>query len=186
MANDHKHDHDHDHKPSADLAVFQHGRPPVDRSAIAGWGADLDRKNRPAVPMERTPPRIDAPLTQPEQQKETVEILVSPERPHITPLFGTPNPPRGLSGALRRAAFKRTENDVRHWFMLMAADRVDVVEGLVDDLARGHVPNILGEMGIKAEWQHNKAGLAQKVVIGAAVLGIGYWLLNRRGDRDSY
>jgi hypothetical protein len=65
----------------------------------------------------------------------------------------------------------------------MLADRIDVVEGLVDDLARGHVPNILGEMGIKAEWQHNKKGLAQKVVVGAAVAGIACYLLKRRKDR---
>ncbi|WP_338760551.1 hypothetical protein [Massilia sp. METH4] len=179
MAHEHKHEHDH----SGDLAVFQHGRPPVDRSAIQGWGADLDRKNRPGVPMERTPPRIDAPLTQPEQQPEHVEVLLSPERPHMTPLFGSPNPPRGVSGMVRRAAFKETENDIRHWLMLMLADRIDVVEGLVEDLARGHVPNILGEMGIKAEWQHNKQGLAQKVAIGAAVAGIAYYLYQRRKDR---
>src|SRR3712207_7304024 len=26
---------------------------------IQGWGADLDPADRPAVPMERTPPRLD-------------------------------------------------------------------------------------------------------------------------------
>lgn len=178
--NDKHHDHTHDHDRSADLAVFQHGRPPVDRSAIVGWGSDLDHKNRPGYPMERIPQRLDAPLTQPAQQEQHVEVLVSPERPALTPLFGSPNPPRGVSGALRRAAFRMTENDVRHWLVLMLADRVDVVEGLVDDLAHGHVPNILGEMGIKAEWQHNRAGLAKKAVLGAAVVGIGYYLLKRR------
>jgi hypothetical protein len=178
------HEHHHpEHGHSHDLAVFQHGRPPVDRSAIAGWGVDLDRKNRPGVPMERTPPRIDAPLTQPEQQPETVEVLVSRERPHITPLFGSPNPPRGVSGMLRRAAFKETENDMRHWLLLMLADRVDVIEGLLEDVAHGHVPNIPAEMGIKAEWQHNKRGLAQKAAIGAAAIGIGYYLLQRRKSR---
>ncbi|GGX93952.1 hypothetical protein [Pseudoduganella dura] len=180
---DNKHEHDGNHDHGSDLAVFQHGRPPVDRSSIQGWGADLDHKNRPAYPMERTPPRIDAPLTQPEQQPRNVEVLVSLERPHITPLFGSPNPPRGVSGMVRRAAFKETENDIRHWLLLMLADRIDVVEGLVDDLARGHVPNILGEMGIKAEWQHNKKGLAQKVAIGAAVAGVAWYFLSRR-DRD--
>ena len=183
MAHDHTHDHEGSGEHTNDLAVFQHGRPPVDRSAIQGWGADLDRKNRPGVPMERTPPRIDAPLTQPEPQRQDVEVLVSPERPHMTPLFGSPNPPRGVSGMVRRAAFRETENDIRHWLLLMLADRIDVVEGLVEDLGRGHVPNILGEMGIKAEWQHNKKGLVQKVAIGAAVAGVACYLLSRR-DRD--
>ena len=37
---------------------------------------------------------------------------------------------------MRRAAFRRSENDVRHWFMLIAADRVNVVEGLCEDVKR--------------------------------------------------
>jgi hypothetical protein len=40
----------------------QHG----DTSHIQGWGADLDPANRPAVPMERTPPRLDVPWDAPE------------------------------------------------------------------------------------------------------------------------
>ena len=45
------------------------------------------------------------------------------------------------------AAFKQSENDMRHWLMLLLADRVNVVEGLIDDLAHGHVPNLFKEMG---------------------------------------
>jgi hypothetical protein len=158
-----------------------HTRPVPDRSAIQGWGADLDRANRPAVPMERTPPRLEgAPEGGPSQQPASVEVFCSPERPRITPVFGTSAPPRGLSGALRRVAYKSTENDIRHWLMLMLADRVDMVEGIGEDLARGKVPNILAEMGIKAEWEHNRAGLLKTAAVGAAVVGIGYYLLKRR------
>jgi hypothetical protein len=154
-------------------------------SHIQGWGADLDRKNRPAVPMERTPPRfIDAKPGALEQQPETVEVLVSPERPGITPIFGTAQPPSGLSGMIRRLAFKSTENDLRHWLLLLLADRVNVVEGIAEDLSRGHVPNILGEMGIKSEIKHNPAGLAKKVAITAAVVGTAVYLMKRRGRED--
>ncbi len=152
-----------------------------DMAHIQGWGADLDRKNRPAVPMERTPPRLEgAPIAAPSQQPERVEIFVSPERPGITPLFGTSSPPRGISGMLRRAAYKLTENDIRHWLLLLAADRVNVVEGVAEDLMQGQVPNVLGEMGIKSEWQHNRAGLVQKAAVATAIVGIGYYLLKRR------
>jgi hypothetical protein len=148
---------------------------------IKGWGADLDRKNRPAVPMEHSPPRfIHQHEGQIEQQPETVEVLVSPERPGITPVFGTVQPPSGVSGMIRRAAFKMTENDIRHWLMLLLADRVNVVEGVVDDLARGHVPNLLGEMGIKSEWKHNPFGLMKKVAIASAVVGGVVYLAKRR------
>ncbi|TFW35696.1 hypothetical protein E4O92_01570 [Massilia horti] len=150
---------------------------------IKGWGADLDRRNRPAVPMEHEPPRFINPQPgQPVQQAQTVEVFVSPERPGITPVFGTAQPPRGLSGAIRRAAYKRTENDLRHWLLLLVADRVNVVEGIGQDLMEGRVPNILGEMGIRSELRHNPAGLARKAAIATAVAG-GIWLLINRARR---
>ncbi|HEU4851695.1 MAG TPA: hypothetical protein VFT37_06025 [Telluria sp.] len=153
----------------------------MDRSQIPGWGSDLDRENRPAVPMERTPPRLEnVHWEQPEQQPLNIKVFHSPERPGITPIFGTSTPPRGLSGKIREAAYKLTENDVRHWMMLLLADRVDMVEGIGDDLMRGHIPNVLGEMGITAELKYNKAGFVRKVAVAAAVAGIGYYLLKRR------
>jgi hypothetical protein len=151
---------------------------------IQGWGADLDRKNRPGVPMERTPPRFihahEGPI---EQQREDVEVLVSTERPGITPLFGTAQPPKGLSGMIRRAAFKLSENDIRHWLMLLVADRVNMVEGIGEDLARGHIPNVFAEMGIKAELKHNPAGLVKKAAITTAVVGGLWYLMSRRSRR---
>lgn len=181
------HDHDHDHGHHEQLPVQpqlrQHRNTREAMGHIKGWGADLDHKNRPAVPMERTPPRY-TPADMPDTPAQTqrVEVLVSNERPGITQLHGTAQPPSGLSGMLRRAAFKFTENDIRHWLILLGADRINVVEGIVDDLAHGHVPNILGEMGLKAEWQHNKAGLAKKVAIAGAIGAAAYYLLTRRDD----
>jgi len=113
------------------------------RAHIQGWGADLDRANRPGVPMERTPPRLDnVHWDEPEQQHSHVKVFHSVERPGITPVYGTTVPPSGLSGAMRDFAFKYSENDMRHWLLLLLADRVNVGEGLVQDLAHGHVPNI--------------------------------------------
>lgn len=172
-------------QPRTDLTQHreQHPRPRVDVTTIQGWGADLDRKNRPAVPMEHMPPRLPIHGTPPVQQARKVEVLVSPERPHVTPLFGTSAPPRGLSGAIRRFAYKLTENDIRHWLLLLVADRVNVVEGIGEDLARGKVPNVLSEMGIKAEWEHNRAGLVRKVAVAGAVAGVAYYLISSRNNR---
>jgi hypothetical protein len=119
---------------------------------VQGWGADLDPADRPAVPMERTPPRLpNVHWDQPSPQESRVEVLHSTERPGITPVYGTTVPPSGISGAMRRLAFRYSENDLRHWLILLAADRVNVGEGLVSDLAHGHVPNIFREMGGPAE-----------------------------------
>ena len=97
---------------------------------IKGWGADLDHAMRPAYPVERMPARLEGDhFHAPVQQAQTVEILQSIERPSITPIFGTPQPPSGMSGMLRRAAFRYNESDLRHWLMLLFADRVNMVEG---------------------------------------------------------
>jgi hypothetical protein len=184
--NEHEHEHGHHEHHPVQPELKQHRRSREELTHIKGWGADLDHKNRPGVPMERTPPRYTpAGMDTPPPQPQRVEVLVSNERPGITQLHGTAQPPAGLSGMLRRAAFKFSENDIRHWLILLGADRINVVEGIVDDIAHGHVPNILGEMGLKAEWQHNKAGLAKKVAIAGAVGAAAYYLF-KRNDDDRY
>jgi hypothetical protein len=184
MSDNHSNDHTghvHQHPLQGDAA--EHPRRPTreELAHINGWGADLDHKNRPAYPMERTPQRYVTPHEgKLPQQPENVEILVSTERPGITPIFGTVQPPKGLSGMIRRAAFKWSENDLRRWLLLIAADRVNVVEGIGEDLASGKIPNVLGEMGIKAEWEHNRKGLVKKAVIAGAVVGTAVYLMRRR------
>lgn len=177
----HPNHHGHvDYERQLDYDLNRHGPSVEQLQGIPGWGSDLDKKNRPAVPMERTPPRfIHVPEGQPVQQAQTVEVFCSPERPGITPIFGTAQPPKWLSGAIRRLAYKLPENDLRHWLMLIAADRVNMVEGIVDDLAHGHVPNVLGEMGIRSELRYNPAGLVRKALITTAVVG-GIMALRRR------
>jgi hypothetical protein len=155
-----------------------------DMSHIKGWGVDLDRNNRPAVPMERTPPRLEnVHWSDPENQLVKVKVFHSVERPGLTPVFGTSVPPSGLSGRLRQFAYRLSENDIRHWLLLLFADRVNVLEGIAQDLGRGRIPNFLLEMGVKAEFRHNRAGLARKAAIATAVVGLGWYLLRRKRGR---
>ncbi|WP_233218007.1 hypothetical protein [Roseateles chitinivorans] len=176
--------------PERDRASGHVHRPAVDRTQYAhipGWGADLDKHDRPAVPMERTPPRLDGiHWERPPQQVSDVEVLHSTERAGLTPVYGTTVPPRGISGMLRRAGFRYSENDLRRWLILLLADRVDVVEGLAGDVARGHVPRVYAEMGGRAELRHNPAGAVRKVVTVAALAGVAYWLWQRRRRDDSH
>lgn len=159
----------------------EHRRKPP--AGIAGWGADLDPAARPAYPKERTPPRFISPHWQDlEHQRTTVRVFHSTERPGLTPVFGTAQPPSGLSGTLRGAAFRYSENDMRHWLMLLFADRVNVVEGLLDDLAHGHLPNIFAEMGGVAEWRYNRTGFLRKALVAAAVVGTLVYLRRHRRD----
>jgi hypothetical protein len=152
---------------------------------IPGWGADLDPADRPAYPKERIPARLPGlHWDKAPQQPETAWVLRSTERDgQLTPVFGSTLPPRGASGVLREAAFKYSENDLRHWLILLAADRTDMVEGLVDDLLHGHVPNILGEMGIRAAWKHDRAGVVRKAAVAAAIAAALIVLARRRRTR---
>src|SRR5215207_1059834 len=87
---------------------------------VSGWGADLSAADRPAVPKERTPPRLpNVHWEEPSAQQVEIEVFHSTERPGITPVFGTSAPPSGLSGMLRRLAYGFSENDLRHWAILL-------------------------------------------------------------------
>ena len=166
---------------SADNPVAQAGQPKVDRTQIQGWGADLYHANRPAYPMARMPARLDNPpagLTS--DQPLNMTVFHSIERPGVTALFGTSAPPKGVSGRIRRFAYKLSETDIRHWLLLLLADLVNVVEDIGEDLMSRRVPNILGEMGVGAELRHNPAGFVRKAAVATAVVGVGYYLLRSR------
>ena len=152
---------------------------------LKGWGADLDHAMHPTYPMERMPARLPGDHSHaPAKQVQTVEILQSIDRPSITPIFGTPQPPSGLSGMLRHLAFNYSESDLRHWMVLLFADRVNMVEGLGADLMREHVPNLLAEMGRKAKFQYNRPAAVRKVVVVSAVVGLGLLLWHQSKSRE--
>jgi hypothetical protein len=153
---------------------------PKDHSQINGWGVDADPKNDPTYPMKNRDDGEHAGYSweRPQQQPITVEVLHSNERPDVTSVFGTSTPPSGLSGVIRRVAFRYSESSYGHWLPLMLADRVGVVEGILDDLGHGHVPNLFAERGWKAEWRHNRASLILRILvilalISAAVAHVG-------------
>jgi hypothetical protein len=159
----------------------------IDPSTIPGWGIDADPQNDPTYPMRHIEDQTRG-LTwdRPAQQPVDVEVLQSIEYVHSPAVTGTSTPPSGLSGIIRRMAFRRSESDWWHWLMLMGADRIGVVEGVVADLATGRVPNIPAEMGIRAEWQHNRKGLAVKAGVAVALsVGIFALLRARRVHNDA-
>ncbi len=144
---------------------------PIDARSVMGWGVDADPRNDPTYPYRDR--SGDTGLRQnwqrPSPQESDVEILQSVEYVRRPAVFGTSSPPSGISGMVRRAAFRWTESNWLHWLLLMGADRINVVEGVVEDLARGTIPNIPAEMGARAEWRHNRMGFITK---SAAVLGV--------------
>lgn len=142
-----------------------------DKTQIKGWGIDSDPKNDPTYPLKKRTNEEHQGYSweRPSQQPVNTEVLHSIERSNITAVFGTTLPPSGLSGMLRRYAFKFGEASYGHWLPLLLADRVNVVEGLIDDLKRGRIPNIFAEQGLKAEWKYNRKNVIKKIMIGAAI-----------------
>lgn len=154
---------------------------------IKGWGIDADPRNDPTYPMKQRSNREHAGYTwtRPPQQllRAGSEVHHSIERPNLSAVFGTaPGLPGVLSGLLRNLAFRKSENAYGHWLPLLLADRVNVVEGLLDDLRRGRLPNILEEKGMRAEWRYNREHLLAKLALTAGVAYLAYRHLSRHHD----
>lgn len=125
------------------------------RATIPGWGVDLDPADRPAYPKEDFTRDTGAHWEFPERQPGHEEREKSPEHKWVTPVFGTAVPLKGLSGVVRRLAYKYGEGRARHWLMLIAADRIDVLESRLQGIARGRPDNPLTESGLSAELHHH-------------------------------
>lgn len=156
---------------------------PVDVSTISGWGVDADTRNDPTYPYRVRAQDEDhgAPTTweKPAAQQSGTEVLQSIEYLDRPAVYGSALPPQGLSGAMRRAAFRWSESNLLHWLILMGADRVNVVEGLASDLAQGRVPNIPAEMGMAAGWKHDRKGVLTKAAVTLVMVG-GALAIGRR------
>lgn len=139
---------------------------------IPGWGMDADPENDPTYPMKHwngaDHERIH--YEKAPQQPVDIEVLQSIERPSITRVFGTSTPPAGLSGVIRRQAFKYSEANGAHWMTLILADRIDVFQGIVNDLKHGVFPNFIKELGWAAEWKYNRKNLVTRLATKALIL----------------
>lgn len=151
---------------------------------IPGWGYDADPKNNPTYPMKNYTGDDHNRLNyeRPVQQETDIEVLHSNERPSLSAVFGVAAPPTGLSGMLRRFAFKYSESTYSHWLSLVMADRINMIEGIVDDIAHGHIPNVFKERGWNAEWKHNKKGFITNVAIGVAVTAALVYIIKSKRD----
>lgn len=148
-------------------------------SHIKGWGIDADRANDPTHPMKRrtNEEHNGYAWSRPPQQPETAEVLRSVERPNLTAVYGTSVPPKGVSGMIRRLAYKYSESSYGRWLPLMLADRVGVVEGVIDDIRNGHLPNIPKEIGLASDWKYNKKAFFTKVAVATVLAGIAIAVL---------
>jgi hypothetical protein len=98
----------------------------------------------------------------PERQPEKWPRERSIEHKFLTPVFGTVCPPHGLSGMIRRHAYKRySEGRAAHWLLLMAADRVDSVGSSFRSFLTLRPDNPITETGVLSEFSHH--GVSSRV-----------------------
>jgi hypothetical protein len=149
--------------------VYTPEKPPLPESSdelrarIPGWGVDLDPRDRPSVPRLQFDPNLSgAHWDFPERQPEKWPRERSIEHKFLTPVFGTSCPPKGLSGMMRKFAYRKySEGRAAHWLILIAADRVDAVESAVTSFATLRPDNPVTETGVLSEfWRH---GIASRV-----------------------
>lgn len=139
--------------------AYTREKPPLARSTeelrrtIPGWGVDLDPADRPSYPKEAMQD-TGAHWDFPERQPELYPREKSTEHKFLTPVFGTAQPLRGLSGAIRRYAYTFSEGQTAHWLLLMAGDRVDVLESRLRAIAQGRPDNPIAETGVMAEFKN--------------------------------
>jgi hypothetical protein len=133
------------------------------RERIPGWGADLDPKDRPSYPKlqfqdDLTGAHWDFPERQPEKRPRERSI----EHKFLTPVFGTAQPPTGVSGAIRKLSYARySEGRAAHWLLLMLADRVDAWENHLKSFATLRPDNPITETGVRSEFTHH--GLKSRI-----------------------
>jgi len=87
---------------------------------------DLDWARRPGVPRERTPapwPNTRYPPTP--QHGKPAAPLHGRKGKSMPPVYGTAMPLNGLPGLIRKVAYRYPDHWLRHWLMLLFADRVD-------------------------------------------------------------
>ena len=164
----------------------QYYRETADRyKEIPGWGMDADPENDPTYPMKHYNGADHQRLNyeRAPQQPVDIEILQSVVRPAIPRVFGTSIPPKGLSGMIRRFAYKYSEATLAHWMPLLLADRINVLEGLIDDFKNGTVPNLWIEKGWRSEWKTNRPGMIKKMAAGALAVTLLITIISIRKKR---
>lgn len=119
-------------EPNSNPSIEKQGAPGVERARRGRSPVDpvdADPSQRPGVPQERQPepwPNSRFPI-EPMRAKSSVPPHGRPGK-RMPPVFSTAVPLRGLSGVIRKAAYRYPDHVARHWLLLLTADRVDSAE----------------------------------------------------------
>ena len=104
-------------------------------------GVDHDVSRRPGYQSHRpVGPWPNTRYPPVPQQGEPASPLHGRPGKTMPPVFGTACPLHGVSGAIRRAAYRYPDHDIEHWLMLLFADRVEATGPRLKRLAAFALP----------------------------------------------
>jgi hypothetical protein len=133
--------------------------------AVKPEPADREPHRRPGVPMVAafSPIRMPEPVQQTGEPTSGVGVEVN----RLTPVFGTAIPPRGVSGLIRKSAYRIPEHHPGRWLLLMLGDRVDVLEHRVRRNPVAAVSLVAGVFAFLGRRRNRRRGLrtVEKAVV---------------------
>ena len=96
------------------------------RGRIPGWGLDTDEIHRHTADEREDFGDTGAHWSFPDRQPDDSDRERSIEHKMLTPVYGTAQPLHGLSGVIRRFAYRNfSETRNTRWLILLLGDRVD-------------------------------------------------------------
>ncbi len=92
----------------------------------------------------------------------------------------------GISGRIRKYAFGKSESSYGRWIPLVMADRIGIIEGLIDDIRNKRFPKIINAKGVIALIGLSRKNLIRSVAISGLVTAGAITLLvlkNRKKEK---
>jgi hypothetical protein len=113
----------------------------MDQMPIPGWGVDRRIEDRPGYPLEQ-------------------EHHVAHDTLGGLPPYTETIPLKGLSGVLRRAAYRYPDWKPRRWMLLMLSDRVDQLESRLTPRNLALVGGVVGAIAAASIWGRRRRATA--------------------------
>lgn len=125
------------------------------RARIPGWGADAAPEHRRTWQQRDDIGDTGAHWTFPDRQPGGENRERSIEHMMLPPVFGTAQPLRGLSGAIRRFAYDHlSETKNTRWMIIVLGDRVEAIGAHLRSFATLRPDNPVTQTGILSEGRH--------------------------------
>lgn len=163
----------------------------MENSNNKGWNAGAHPTSQPNPTREPNRPMTQSTETdnkrsqynRPFQQPEDGGMRQSNEYSSDSAVMEKEDSSSGWSGMLHKFASKLSDSKFTFWLPLLFTNRANVVEGITEVVKKAHIPDLIKDMNLKHEWEHNRKALVTKVAVGTAVAAGVYALVRWNNQR---